>query len=123
LAASAADLLRKAPAYAPAAAPYNWTGFYLGINAGYGLANVVIDDKDCYISCSSQNLTPNGFTAGGTIGYNWQLGSTVLGLEGDWNWIDAKKTISDPDWPSEHQANLNSFGTVRGPPGWLWTER
>jgi outer membrane immunogenic protein len=83
----------------------------------YGLGNVVIDDKDCNISCSSQTLSPNGFTAGGTIGYNWQFGSTVLGIEGDWNWIDAKKTIDDPDWPSQHQAKINSFGTIRGRAG------
>ncbi len=33
--ASAADLPRKAPAYV-APIGYNWTGFYLGVNAGYG---------------------------------------------------------------------------------------
>ena len=94
VAANAADVATKAaPRFAPAPAPYNWTGFYIGANVGYGLGNVVIDDKDCNLSCSSQTLNPNGFTAGGTIGYNWQYGSTVWGIEGDWNWIDAKKTI------------------------------
>ena len=39
--ASAADLVRNAPASAsPAAAPvYNWTGWYLGLNAGGGWGN------------------------------------------------------------------------------------
>jgi outer membrane immunogenic protein len=116
--AHAADVATKAPPrFAPAPVAYNWTGFYIGANAGYGLGNVVIDDKDCNISCSSQTLSPNGFTAGGTIGYNWQFGSTVLGIEGDWNWIDAKKTIDDPDWPSQHRAEIKSFGTVRARAG------
>jgi outer membrane immunogenic protein len=119
VAASAADLPRKGPAYAPPPPPppYSWTGFYVGVNAGYGLANVTIDDQDCNISCSSQTLTPNGFTAGGTLGYNWQFGSTVLGIEGDWNWIDAKKDISSVDWPSAHHAEIKSFGTARARAG------
>src|SRR3974390_561469 len=110
--AYAADLPIKAPqVYAPAPA-YNWTGFYVGGNAGYGLANTTIDDQDCNISCSSQTLSPNGFTLGGTIGYNYQFGSTVAGIEGDWNWINAKKNYAT-NWPSIHDAEIKSYGTLR----------
>jgi outer membrane immunogenic protein len=114
--AFAADLPMKAAPYAPMAV-YNWTGGYIGINAGYGLGNTVIDDKDCLFSCSSQTLSPNGFTVGGTLGYNYQFGSTVLGIEGDWNWIDASRTHTDPDWASVHNAKIQSFGTIRGRAG------
>jgi outer membrane immunogenic protein len=115
---NAADLpMKMPPAYAPAPAPYNWTGFYVGINAGYDIGNTVIDDKNCNFSCSSQTLSPSGFTAGGTLGYNYQIGSTVLGIEGDWNWINASKTYTDPDWASQHNAKINSFGTIRGRAG------
>jgi outer membrane immunogenic protein len=117
LPAQAADLPAKAPAarmYAPA---YSWSGFYLGVNAGYGLASTVIDDQDCNISCSSQTLSKGGFTVGGTAGYNWQMGATVLGIEGDWNWIDAKKSFVSVNWPSIHSAEIKSFGTVRARAG------
>src|SRR5262245_16778644 len=114
--AGAADLRVKAAPYVPPP-PFNWSGFYIGINAGYGLAFVTIDDQNCNISCSSQTLTPNGFTVGGTLGYNWQFSSTVLGIEGDWNWINAKKTFTSFDWPSEHHAEIKSFGTLRARAG------
>ena len=94
--AGAADLRVKAAPYVPPPV-FSWSGFYIGINAGYGLANVTIDDQFCDFSCSSQTFTPNGFTIGGTLGYNWQFGSTVLGLEADWNWINAEKTFDTID--------------------------
>src|ERR1700742_5223994 len=78
--ASAADLpprnMYKAPAYVPAA--YNWTGFYLGINAGRGFGSS--DWNGFGISNS-----PSGVMIGGTAGYNWQgMGNPwVFGLEGD----------------------------------------
>jgi outer membrane immunogenic protein len=114
--ASAADLpIKSAPrTFAPA---YSWSGFYVGVNAGYGLASTVIDDQDCNISCSSQTLSKGGFTVGGTGGYNWQMGATVLGIEGDWNWIDSKKSFVSVNWPSLHSAEIKSFGTVRARAG------
>jgi outer membrane immunogenic protein len=116
-AASAADLPIKSAPRGFAPATYNWTGFYLGANAGYGLASTVIDDQDCNISCSSQTISKGGFTVGGTVGYNWQMGATVLGLEGDWNWIDAKKSLTSLAWPSVHSAEIRSFGTARARAG------
>jgi len=68
--AMAADLPVKAPAYAPVAA-YNWTGPYIGINAGGGWLK---DD----------GVSRNGGLIGGTLGYNAQTaGPWVWGLEGD----------------------------------------
>ncbi|MEJ2435764.1 MAG: porin family protein [Pseudolabrys sp.] len=81
LGAQAADLAQpayKAPAYiAPLAA--NWTGLYLGINGGYGFGS---SDWD------SPAVSPGaeGGVAGGTVGYNFQAGSWVWGLEGDVDW-------------------------------------
>src|SRR6201999_3405809 len=82
--AFAADLpTRKAP---PAPAPiyvapaFTWTGFYLGVNGGYGVGN---DGK------SFGNV--DGGMVGGTAGYNYQLGQIVLGVEGDWDWADLTK--------------------------------
>jgi len=84
--ASAADLSRpppitKAPAFVPPY--YNWTGFYVGINGGGGWGT------------SNWNPVPGSFNTsgglvGGTIGYNWQVGQFVWGLEGDADWSDIK---------------------------------
>jgi len=78
LAAHAADLPRgpyKAPAYiAPIYA--SWSGFYLGLNAGYGFGKSNWD-------APAVSPSPKGFLGGLTLGYNFQTGTWVWGLEGD----------------------------------------
>ena len=78
-AAVAADLPRRATAPAPYVAPvpvFTWTGLYAGVNAGYGwgtqkgAANAAFGKLD-------------GAQVGGTVGYNYQMGQIVLGVEGD----------------------------------------
>jgi outer membrane immunogenic protein len=87
-AASAADLSRpppmvtKAPYYAPY---YNWTGFYAGINGGYGFGS-------SNWSALASSFDVNGGMFGGQIGYNWQFGQFVYGLEGDGDWTDLRGT-------------------------------
>jgi outer membrane immunogenic protein len=85
--ANAADIARrhemptKAPLYAAA---YNWTGFYIGINggAGWGTSNVA--------TAPSGSFNTSGGLVGGTVGYNWQMGQTVFGLEGDLDWTNLR---------------------------------
>ena len=71
--AQAADIPRRTvmPAKAPAyvATIYNWTGPYVGINGGGGWGSGL-----------------SGGMVGGTLGYNWQVGTMVYGLEGDIDW-------------------------------------
>ena len=79
-AAAAADLARPAPVpYYPKAPvfvpPYNWTGFYIGINGGGGFGSSSWD------STGSRNIS--GGLVGGTVGYNYQFGQAVIGVEGD----------------------------------------
>lgn len=85
LAAQAADLPHpsyKAPAYvAPVYA--SWTGFYLGVNGGYGFGKSDWDSP-------AVSPEPKGALAGGTIGYNLQTGTWVWGLEGDYDWSGMK---------------------------------
>ena len=83
-AAQAADLPRtyKAPAYvAPSFA--NWTGFYAGLNAGYGFGK-----SDWDVPAVSPE--PKGFVGGVTLGYNFQTGMWLWGIEGDAAYSDMK---------------------------------
>jgi outer membrane immunogenic protein len=89
-AAHAADLPVKAP-IAPSA--YSWTGSYGGIAGGYGWGHS--DQTDPGIPVVPPNIVPRdgsypvrGGLFGGTLGYNWQQRSWVLGLEGDLSWAD-----------------------------------
>jgi outer membrane immunogenic protein len=83
--ASAADLPARAAPPAPiiAAAPvFTWTGFYAGVNAGYGWRN---SDRESVVLGGAVPGTlffdggdDGGFVLGGQIGYNYQIGSFVI---------------------------------------------
>ena len=95
--ANAADIMRRQPMpmnapayYAPYYAPYNWTGFYVGINGGGGWGN----SEWSSLVGSTGSFDVSGGLVGGTIGYNWQLGQWVFGLEGDIDWSDIRGSTS-----------------------------
>jgi outer membrane immunogenic protein len=111
--AIAADLPARGPALAPApvyAAPiFTWSGFYVGLNAGVGFgdddrsglraiaapgAPVGIVNAVNYVNTGlaarGNRDDRTGFTGGAQIGYNWQFGSMVIGLEADINYLDRK---------------------------------
>jgi outer membrane immunogenic protein len=71
----------KGPAPVYEAPAFSWTGFYLGINGGYGFGK-----SDWSSAATTGSIDPQGALVGVTFGYNWQTGSWVLGAEGD---IDA----------------------------------
>ncbi len=66
---------------------YNWTGFYAGIVAGYGWGTSNWDGTGI-------NTSPKGWNVGGTLGYNYQVGSIVWGLETDLAWSNVKGSNS-----------------------------
>src|SRR5471032_2481001 len=79
--AVSADLPRKAPVYY---APFSWTGFYVGLNGGYGFGK-----SDWTSPVTAGSAKPKGALAGLTLGYNLQTGAWVWGAEGDFDlsWI------------------------------------
>ena len=98
--ANAADLPTKAPM--PMVAPvYNWSGFYMGFNAGaaFGRAHAqtgTVFSPTGYFAATSvtaigpvgdQTMHDTGFTGGIQAGYNWQMNSMVLGLEADFDYM------------------------------------
>ena len=87
--ASAADLPRSMPYKAPAyVTAYNWTGFYLGAHVGYGWAD--FGGFDPVTGATTGSRSANGFIYGGQLGFNYQLGSWVLGIEGEFTFGDVK---------------------------------
>ena len=103
--ASAADLPRKAPAYSPPPPLANWTGFYVGLNAGYSWSRLnntllttngtpgyfglppVVDVIPGVNATGTGDLDDSSFTGGLQLGYNIQSGQFVYGIEGDINWL------------------------------------
>jgi len=94
-AAGAADLAVKAPAYkAPSAILSDWAGFYIGVNGGYGwdesLTISRVNDNNQFLG--NFPVSPKGGLVGGHVGYNWQYGSVVAGIEIDADGADIKGT-------------------------------
>jgi outer membrane immunogenic protein len=83
-AALAADLPVKA-APVPVAI-YDWTGFYIGVAGGGSLGTSDHIDRATRFS-DTLGYNVKGGLAGGTLGYNWQVSSFVVGFEGDVSWV------------------------------------
>jgi outer membrane immunogenic protein len=111
-ASSAADLAAAPYTKAPVVNPgVNWTGFYLGAMGGYGWSDEVRASIGGLSASTSSNDLKGGF-AGGTLGYNWQIGQTVFGLETDAAWSDIK--YSETDFGLTIADKMQSFGSVTG---------
>jgi len=114
--ANAADLPRqmysKAPP--PMAAPYyNWTGFYVGINGGGAWGSSSWD--------STGSFDLSGGMIGGTVGYNWQTGPWVLGVEGDLDWASVKGSTNVITCTTANCQTENTWlGTARGRVGYAF---
>jgi outer membrane immunogenic protein len=126
-AALAADLGARSYSKAPAtmAAVNNWSGFYVGGNVGYGWGGKTdLSYLPTPAAFEASNTTFNslakGVVGGAQIGYNWQIGSLVTGLEADLQGSGVRGSVrQQPDQFSSFsfrsaEQNLSWFGTVRG---------
>src|SRR5665213_4299792 len=88
--AQAADMERAHPVpyYKASEAPFSWTGFYAGINGGYGWGRSSWSDPT--LGAGSGTFNTSGGLLGGQLGYNWQTGPIVLGVETDADWTNIK---------------------------------
>ena len=80
---------------------YSWAGLYLGANVGYAWGSV-----------DHSPTKPSGFVGGAQVGYNWQTGPWVFGVEGDIQATGADDTFAP--WKFSNPW----FGTVRGRAGY-----
>lgn len=118
--ALAADMALKAPR-APAF-QYNWSGFYVGANGGYGTAGSNwVDDPSLGSTDLGGHRTTGGF-AGGQIGYNWQYGIAVVGLEAEFDWASLN---GNHVGPLLHSLNtkVTTLGTITGRLGVAYWDR
>jgi outer membrane immunogenic protein len=105
----------KNPVYV---APFSWTGFYVGINGGYGFGKSNWTVPGTGVSTGDFNV--NGALVGGTLGYNLQTGAWVWGIEGDFDasWIKGSNTTVCGGTGCETRNNW--LGTGRGRIGYAW---
>lgn len=114
-AAWAADpVIMEPPAAPPVVSVYDWTGPYIGIQGGYGWADLHADGD-----FGTFSFDLDGFFLGGYAGYNVQFDQFVLGIEGDINksWIDGG--VLDPQ-VGPINAEIDWFASLRGRVGYAW---
>jgi len=121
--AAAADLAARPYTKAPPmiAAVYDWSGFYIGVNGGWG------SSRKCWDSVTAAGAfvfaegchDATGGTAGGQVGYRWQTGAWVFGLEGQGNWADFKgDNINLGFGGFRNQSKIDAFGLFTGQVGY-----
>lgn len=134
--ASAADMAARPYTKAPppmVAAIYDWSGFYLGLNGGWGSARKCWDLTEI----GGFGLLPaalhegchdaSGGTVGGQIGYRWQASSWVFGLEAQGNWADFEGSnatllglFGGPVGLNSNRTRIDAFGLFTGQVGYAW---
>jgi outer membrane immunogenic protein len=131
----------------PAAASYNWTGFYVGLNTGLAIDNsgYTLRPSGAYVTdtafspynserTDSDSLRKAAFTIGGQLGYNYQVGSFVFGFETDFNYngTDDASYVNRPLLPHPTfdgnfvhtvKQQVDYFGTVRARFGFTPADR
>jgi outer membrane immunogenic protein len=136
--AGAADILPfyRAPPFGPVA---SWTGFYVGINAGWtgswtervlNVPSIPQPAPNGTFQFQPQvNLHDNGFLGGGQMGFDWQFAPNfVAGVEADFDGVSGAKSAASVAYPgfagilpftTTYSRELDSVGTLRGRFGYL----
>ena len=127
--AFAADMPTKAPVQAPVLPlAYNWTGFYVGAHAGYGWGTLTSTATSASGSFPAgfvfDDTNEKGALGGGQLGFNYQIGQFVLGIEGEYSWsgIDGDETSTNPAnarYAMSH-SKLPWIADVAGRAGYAW---
>jgi outer membrane immunogenic protein len=115
-----ADLAARPYTKAPAAvAMYNWSGFYAGVNGGWGSSRNSWDETSLGIALPEGSHDATGGTVGGQIGYRWQAASWVFGLEAQGNWADfhGRNAISF-NTAFSNDTRVDAFGLFTGQVGY-----
>lgn len=127
--AMAADLAARPYTKAPPiiAAAYDWSGFYVGATGGWGTSRNCWD----YLGTTATPAVAlgegchdaSGGTAGGQVGYNWQISTWVFGVEAQGNWADFKGSNVNllGGGASTNQTKVDAFGLFTARVGYAWS--
>jgi outer membrane immunogenic protein len=123
--ASAADLAARPYTKAPPmiAAAYDWSGFYIGANGGWGSSRKcwdVTDPNGVFVAAEGCHDASGG-VVGGQVGYRWQSSAWVFGIEGQGNWADLRGSnisLFDPTFTAH--SKIDAFGLFTGQIGYAW---
>jgi len=119
--ASAADLAARPYTKAPPmiAAIYDWSGFYIGANGGYGSSRNCWDQTVGFAPGVAEGChDATGAVAGGQIGYRWQSSAFVFGLEAQGDWADLSGRNTSTVAGVANRTRVDAFGLFTGQIGY-----
>jgi outer membrane immunogenic protein len=132
--ALAADLPARPYSKVPAmiAAVYDWSGFYVGLNAGGGSAHECWDNVNVLSVATVPSVregchNATGGMAGGQMGFRWQSGAWVFGVEAQGDWADFKGSNASIPVAAllgapllTNQTKIDAIGLFTGQVGYAW---
>ncbi len=96
---------------------YDWSGFYIGVNGGGGWSH---NTWDLVGGGREGSHDSTGGTVGGQIGYRWQTGPVVFGLEAQGNWADFSGDNLSALFATRNRTKTDAFGLFTGQIGYAW---
>jgi outer membrane immunogenic protein len=122
--AVAADLPAKTYTKAPPPPPapiYDWTGFYIGGNGGWGESSNCVNLDIADVFERDACLHKSGGLIGGQVGYRWQMGQFVVGLEAQGDWADISNSHVSFLVPAIiTTSKIDGLGLFTGQLGYTW---
>jgi outer membrane immunogenic protein len=116
-AANAADMRLKAPPAPPPVAAPSWTGCYIGVNVGGASQRSQFNEpEESDFAVISGDNSAGSLIGGGQIGCNYQTGTFVFGLEGDYSGLSKPSGLyfSIPGDTNSYGSHISWMATVRG---------
>lgn len=116
-----------APAQAADVAPlpeaYDWSGAYLGLQAGYAWGDTSIEETDAVTGLETEpfdDFNSDGFVGGAHIGYNFQSDSLVFGIVADGEFSDISGDQDFGGSPDSSEVEIDWLASVRLRAGFAW---
>jgi outer membrane immunogenic protein len=118
---ASADLGGYAPpppsAYIDSRPALMWTGLYVGLNAGHSSSRDFTGENSVFpyngVALEHLHSRTSGVTGGGKIGYNYQMGHFVVGIEADFNYVDLSRTKTSLSGAVTQDISGNFIGALR----------
>jgi outer membrane immunogenic protein len=130
--ALAADLPVRAYSKTPVmvAALYDWSGFYFGVNGGWGSSRKCWDRNTAFggvFAAAEGCHNATGGVVGGEVGYRWQSSAWVFGIEAQGDWANLRGSNTSLIVPPPviavvpaiiNQSRIEGFGLFTGQVGY-----
>ena len=119
---AAAPYAKASPMITPA---YDWSGFYMGVNGGWGTS------QNCWTNTAFAGVATvpgisegchdsTGGTVGGQMLFRWQTGGWVFGVEAQGNWADLSGSNFSAFSALTDRTRMDAFGLFTGQVGYTW---